>query len=65
MNQWAECCGVPESEKVRFDKEDEELDQRVRERERERERGMRSKVMHRVWLYIKPKSFFLSISVLF
>ena len=32
MNQWAECCGVPESEKVRFDKEDEELDQRERER---------------------------------
>ena len=32
MNQWAKCCGVPESEKVRFDKEDEELDQRERER---------------------------------
>ena len=27
-------CGVPESEKVRFDKEDEELDLRERERER-------------------------------
>ena len=26
-------CGVPESEKVRFDKEDEELNQRERERE--------------------------------
>ena len=46
MNWWAECCGVPESEKVRFDKEDEELDQR--ERGREREKGMRSKVTHRV-----------------